>query len=171
MPRAGGTAGGTDVVIQGSGFLPGTRVYFGNSLLIPNGGLVVDPQTISGYAPAHPAGSASVTVQSPLGLATWSKSFEYQSPPQIASIFPSDGSRQEDTPVEVSGSNFSEATIIYLGQTLAAAVRLEYQSFFDDTKITGVVPRPNGLAWAWVWAFDANNGWTRLPDRFSWIAP
>ena len=168
-PQAGGTAGGTNVVIQGSGFVPGTRVYFGTNLLIPNGGIVVRPEIISGYAPAHVAGEVPVTVQSRLGFASWDNKFEYRLPPQISSITPPSGTQGEDTSVHATGKNFTTATIIYLGHTLAGAVPLANAWLVNDGEIDGVVPRGSGQAT--VWAFDPNTGWTSLPNGFSWIAP
>ena len=169
-PQAGGVAGGTNVVIRGSGFVAGSRVYFDDTPIIPDGGVVsADQQTITGYTPAHAAGPATVTVQSRLGLATWFASFEYQPPPQIASISPAYGLQGQDTPAQVSGANFTTSTIIYIGQVLAAAVPLANASCLSDTEIIGVVPGASGQAT--VWAFDANDGWTSLPDGFFWIAP
>ncbi len=169
-PESGGVAGGTNVVLRGSGFVPGSRTYFGDSLLVPDGGIVVDNQTITGYTPGYSTSAAvTVTVQSRLGFATWAYKFHYQLPPQIQSIVPSFGTQGESTPVTVSGANFTETTIIYLGQTLAGAVSLANASWKNPGEIDGVVPPASGQAW--VWAFDAANGWTRLPDQFSWIAP
>ena len=168
-PQAGGTAGGTNVVIKGSGFILGSRAYFGTSLLIPDGGIVVGNETITGYAPAHVAGAVPVTVQSRLGFATWDSKFEYQLPPQISSITPPSGKQGGDTSVHVLGKNFSETTLIYLGHTLAGAVPLANALWVSDGEIDGVVPAGSGQAT--VWAFDRNNGWTSLPNGFSWIAP
>jgi hypothetical protein len=168
-PPSGGVAGGTNVLIQGSGFVAGSRVYFGNSLLIPDGGIWVNAGTITGYTPAHIAGSASVIVQSRLGFAEWNHKFDYHLPPQIASISPSFGIQGEDTQVQVLGTNFTTATIIYLGQTLAGARPLARTSWQSDEEIRGVVPSSSGQAT--VWAFDVNNGWTSLPNGFSWIVP
>jgi hypothetical protein len=169
QPQFGGVDGGTNVVIQGSGFVPESRVYFGNDLLIPNGGIILDQQTISGYAPAHIAGSVPVTVTSRLGFASWNQEFDYQIPPQISSINPAFGPEGEETRVSVVGTNFTRNTIIYLGHALDSAVALTGAYFANDTEIDGVVPRGSGQAT--VWAFDANNGWTSLPNGFSWIAP
>jgi len=168
-PLAGGMAGGTNVVIQGSGFVPGSRAYFGTSLLIPDGGIVVNTEIITGYTPAHFAGPAPVTVQSRLGFASWDHKFEYQLPPQIASISPSVAAPGRDTPVRVLGASFTATTIIYLGQTLARATPLARALWRSAEEITGVVPGSSGKAT--VWAFDPNNGWTSLPDGFSWTVP
>jgi hypothetical protein len=162
-------AGGTNVLIQGSGFVAGSRAYFGNSLLIPDGGIVVSTEIITGYTAAHIAGSAPVIVQSRLGFAEWDHKFEYQLPPQIASISPSFGIQGQDTRVQVRGTHFTTATIIYLGQTLASARPLARTSWQSDTEISGVAPSSTGQAT--VWAFDVNNGWTSLPNGFSWIVP
>jgi hypothetical protein len=168
-PPSGGVAGGTNVLIQGSGFVAGSRVYFGNSLLIPDGGILVNAGTITGYTPSHIAGSAPVIVQSRLGFAEWDRKFEYHLPPQIASISPSVGMQGEDTQVQVRGTHFTTVTIIYLGQTLASARPLARTSWQSDEEIRGVVPSSSGQAT--VWAFDVNNGWTSLPNGFSWIVP
>jgi hypothetical protein len=167
-PQSGGVAGGTNVVIRGSGLLAGSRAYFGDDLLIPDGGVVVDNQTITGYTPAHSSAVAvPVTVQSRLGLATWARKFQYQLPPQIQSIAPPSG--PPGTPVKVYGANFTNTTIIYLGKTLASAAGLAKVVWIGAGEIDGVVPPGNGQAT--VWAFDAANGWTSLPYGFTWIAP
>ena len=171
-PQFGGVEGGTNVVIQGSGFEAGeagSRAYFGTSLLIPNGGIVVSPEIISGYAPAQSAGFVLVTVRSLLGPATWDQKFEYRPRPHISLITPAVGLQGEDTPVQVTGTNFTKTTIIYLGQALANAVALTGVTSATDTEIDGVVPGGSGQVT--VWAFDPDNGWTSLPNGFSWIAP
>jgi hypothetical protein len=169
-PQTGGVAGGTNVVIVGSGFVPGSRAYFDNIPLIPDGGIVVDGQTITGYAPAHPApGSVPVKVQSRLGVAWLASAFEYQPRPQIERIVPPSGTQDQEMRVQVFGTNFTRNTIIYLGQTLADATPLAAQSWQSATEIDGVVPGSRGQTTVWV--FDAGNGWTRLLDGFSWIAP
>ena len=170
MPQSGGVAGGTNVVLRGSGFVAGSRAYFGDSLLVPDGGIVLNQETITGYTPAHSfAAAVPVTVRSRLGFATWAYKFQYQLPPQIRSIVPSCGKQDEHTPVKVYGANFTETTIIYLGQTLAGAASLVSASWLDAGEIDGFVPPGSGQAW--VWAFDAANGWTRLSEQFSWIVP
>ena len=176
-PKYGGVDGGTNVVIQGSGFIPGTRVYFGTDLLIPNGGIIVDRQTISGYTPAHVKGpvpvkySVPVTVRSDLGFASWDQKFEYQPSPRILSIDPAFGQEGEETQVQIRGSNFTTNTIIYLGHDLANAVALAGANFANDTEIDGVVPPGSGQVT--VWALDPNTGWSSLlePNGFSWNAP
>jgi hypothetical protein len=84
-PNAGPTTGGTDVVISGGGFGPDSRAYFGEALLFPNGGQVLENGTvISGYAPAHAAGKVTVKVVSSLGEVSLVKAFEYLDSPTEA---------------------------------------------------------------------------------------
>lgn len=168
-PASGGIAGGTNVVIQGSGFVVGSRVYFGTSLLVPDGGTVVDEHTITGYTPSNPAGATAVTMQSRLGFASWASQFQYQLPPHIGSIVPPYGTQNQDTHVRVFGTNFNKNTIVFFGQNLASAVRLVDAWLVDPGEIDGVVPGASGSAP--VWAFDADNGSTCLSYSFVWNAP
>jgi hypothetical protein len=110
-----------------------------------------------------------VKVQSRLGVASLESGFGYQPRPQIERIVPPSGTQDQETRVQVFGTNFTTKTIIYLGQTLADATSLAAQSWQGATEIDGVVPGSRGQTT--VWAFDAGNGWTRLLDGFSWIAP
>jgi hypothetical protein len=168
-PAVGGYKGGTNVVIRGSGFIVGSRVYFGNDLISPDGGILIDKGTIAGYAPAHPVGPATVTVRSRLGLTTSTERFQYQLPPQIEKVVPSSAVQGEMTAVSVFGTNFSASTLICLGPDLASATCLLRALWVNDKQIDGVVPSLPSPAT--VWAFDVNNGWTSLPDYFSWIEP
>ena len=50
-----------------------------------------------------------------------------------------------------------------------ALLALASATWIGAGEIDGVVPPGNGQAT--VWAFDSANGWTSLPDGFTWIAP
>jgi hypothetical protein len=167
-PTLGGIVGGTDVMIRGAGFHPGSQVYLGDLLLLPDGGTVLDQQTIVGRAPAHVAGLASVVVRNPLGSAQLRDAFRYLPPPQIDSISPEEGNRDGGTMIRVRGSGFTPQTLIFFGPSLVAAEPCEQQSFSDETEITGRAPAGRGATS--VWAFDPDLGWTRLPDGFRWSA-
>jgi IPT/TIG domain len=78
VPNVSPTSGGTDVIITGTGFDSDSRAYFGDSLLYPNGGTVLERGTIiSGYTPAHAEGEVTVKVVSRLGEVLLSKPFTY----------------------------------------------------------------------------------------------
>lgn len=77
-PNVSPTSGGTDVIITGTGFDSDSRAYFGDSLLYPNGGMVLERGTIiSGYTPAHAEGEVTVKVVSRLGEVLLAEPFIY----------------------------------------------------------------------------------------------
>jgi hypothetical protein len=165
-PSYGGLAGGTDVVIKGSGFLPGSSATLDGLPLFPNGGIVVNPSTLTGYVPPHRFGSAALVVNTPIGPTTQSVAFLYQQPPLIQEIEPNTGAAAGGTPLAISGEYFSEQTQIYFGLTLDSAVPLRAPHFLSDTSIGGL--SPFGTGQTTVWAFDAALGWTQLKNGFSW---
>jgi hypothetical protein len=168
-PARGGIVGGTDLVVRGAGFHPGTQVYVGDLLMLPGGGTIVDAQTIVGRAPAHAAGWATVLARTPIGDAMLPGAFEYRPPPQIETILPESGDPDGGTEFRVRGHGFSASTQIFFGDSLVSAEPCEDRVIVSDVEITGHAPAGQGNTS--VWAFDAELGWTRLPDGFAWKAP
>jgi hypothetical protein len=168
-PVRGGTAGGTDVVVSGSGFLPGVRVLVDGTPLLPDGGTLIDEQTISGRMPTHPAGAAALTLVSPLGEGDVSLDFFYADPPAINAIQPEEGDPAGGTPVRVIGKRFNADTEVLFGDTLAGAQFLTAPQVEKDGVITGVAPAGRGRTSVWV--FDSALGWDRLVDGFGWSVP
>ena len=167
-PPSGGTAGGTDVIIKGSGFLPGSWATLDGALLVPDGGIVVDSNTLSGYVPAHEAGGAALVVHTPIG-ATPSVMFTYLPPPTILAITPNTGEPTGGTQVTITGQYFSDQTQIYFGPTLDGAIPLQEPLVLSDRSIGGFSPLGTGQTS--VWAVDGELGWSQLPDGFSWSSP
>ena len=168
-PDTGGTAGGTDIVIVGTGFPPGSQATLDGELLFPNGGIVVDEYTMSGHVPAHDAGPAKLMVHTPLGDATGTWVFTYQPPPLITSITPDTGAAAGGTAVAITGTNFSASTRIYFGPTLDSALPLEELFLQSNTSIVGRAPAGNGQTT--VWALDGMLGFTKLQGAFTWGTP
>lgn len=168
VPARGGTSGGTDVVISGSGFLPGSRAFVGGLPLIPDGGIVVDEQTISGRVPAGVAGPRSISVRTPLGMPQLPDAFVYYPAPQIEAISPETGDPEGATLVRIRGESFTRQTQIYFGGSLVASVPLAAATFVDEGEIQGLAPGGRGRTT--VWAFDPELGWTRLTDGFVWMS-
>jgi hypothetical protein len=165
-PATGGARGGTDVVVRGVGFRPGTRVMFGTTALEPDGGLMLDESTIVGKTPAHPSGATVVRVFTSLGESPASGSFEYLAAPTLAAIEPARGPDRGGSQVVVRGRNFTAATQIFFGETLASAVPLQQPRRIDATEIRGLAPA--GLGSTSIFAVDPNAGWATLPDGFAW---
>lgn len=74
-PITGPAAGGTDVLLRGSGFSGATVVKFGttNATAI----IVVDDEAIVATSPAHAAGAVNVTVTTPAGVSTSTATYTY----------------------------------------------------------------------------------------------
>ena len=168
-PESGGTGGGTDVVILGSGFLAGSGVTIDGQLLFPEGGIVVDEYTISGRMPAHREGAVDFFVHTPLGDTPGALSFTYLPPPAIALIAPDTGAPAGGTAVSITGVNFSADTRIYFGLTLDLSVPLADQFVQSNSSIIGRAPAGTGQTT--VWAFDDALGFTKLQGGFTWSSP
>jgi hypothetical protein len=167
-PTLGGIAGGTDLVLRGNGFVPGTRVYVGGLLLLPDGGTIMDSQTIFGRTPPHSEGPATVLVRTPIGEVPLTDIFLYAQPPQIETIQPEIGD-PDGGPFRVRGQRFTKSTQIFFGDSLAGAEPCEVQMVNSDTEIEGTAPAGRGRTS--VWAFDPDLGFSRLPDGFGWGTP
>ena len=169
-PSRGGTTGGTDIVITGSGFLDGSQASLDGVLLFPNGGIVAkDHNTLSGHVPAHAEGSPSVIVQTPIGVALGTVVFRYLPPPLVATIAPDTGTLAGGTKVLLTGENFTADTRIYFGSTLDSAVPLSNLSLQSERMILGSTPAGSGQTTVWAW--DEALGFTRLLNGFTWRAP
>jgi hypothetical protein len=165
-PTSGGTMGGTDVVITGNGFVPGSTATLDGVPLFPDGGLYVDANTLSGHVPPHEQGGAALVVHTPLGDTKGAVVFQYLPAPQILAITPNLAEATGGTSVSITGKNFSQQTRIYFGTTLSSALPLVQPSLKNDTLIAGLAPAGNGPAT--VWAFDADLGFTVLEHAFTW---
>lgn len=85
LPVAGPIEGGTAVTLVGSGFVAGAKVTFGAPAA--TGVAVSSAAAIAALAPAHAAGSVSVTVTNPDGLsATLVNAYTYEAPAAPAII-------------------------------------------------------------------------------------
>jgi photosystem II stability/assembly factor-like uncharacterized protein len=78
-PASGPVAGGTKVIVTGSGFTEGAKVRFGG--IAATAVTVINPSLISATVPAHAAGSVDVSVGTEGTIATSSKAFTYAEPP------------------------------------------------------------------------------------------
>jgi hypothetical protein len=166
-PESGSTLGGTDVVVEGNGFLPGTQVVMGNRILKST---VVDEHSIATRTPAsEAAGVVAVTVIGPLGESALANGFRYQEPPAIGAISPETGDPAGGTVVRVFGHGFGDDTRVYFGDDLADCQPLLTPIRVSDTEITGVAPAGQGRTSVWV--FDDELGWSTLPGGFGWSKP
>jgi hypothetical protein len=82
-PATGTIAGGTKVVLTGSGFTPGATVRFGG---VPATGVTfISANLVTAIVPAHAAGNVDVAVNAGGVTTTSAAAFTYAQPPPVPS--------------------------------------------------------------------------------------
>lgn len=134
-PGSGSAAGGTQVTIIGSGFVPGVRVAIGG-VPATNVNLVNSTQ-ITVTTPSGAVGVAPVMVTSPTGsFGGVSNGFTYlAATPQLTSVAPSEGLLVGGTPTTLTGSGFVVGATVTIGGQPARNVVVT-----SPTTITAVTP-------------------------------
>ena len=120
---SGPVAGGTKVTITGSNFSTVKSVKFGTT---PAAAFSSTSSTsMSATAPAHTAGTVTISVTTPGGTSTATSHASYRfipSVPAVSGISPASGTPSGGTTVTVSGSGFTGATKVSFGSTTGTAV-------------------------------------------------
>ena len=135
-PNFGPEAGGTSVVITGTGFTAATAVKFGTTNATSY--VVNSTNQITAVSPAG-TGSVTVSVTTANGTGTSSGTFSYQPAPSISGLSPSSGPAVGGTSVVITGTGFSAATAVKFGTTNATSYVVN-----SATQITAVSPAGTG---------------------------
>ncbi|GAB6900663.1 beta strand repeat-containing protein [Kineosporia succinea] len=133
QPGSGPEAGGSAVVVTGTGFTGASDVYFGS---VPATSFSVDSDTrITAVSPAG-SGTVDVTVRTAgvTSATSVADGFTYYPPPQIVTVLPPSGPAAGGTEVTLSGSGFTGATGVLVGPD-PATFRV-----VDDSTIVLTVP-------------------------------
>lgn len=136
-PNAGPTAGGTTVVITGTGFAaaPGTgAVRFGAS----NATYTINSNTqITATSPANSAGTYDITVTTPGGTSATSAQdqFTYVGSPTVTALSPTSGPTSGGQTVVITGTNLATASAVTFGGTAATGFTVN-----SSTQITATSP-------------------------------
>ncbi|MEU7764831.1 ice-binding family protein [Nocardia sp. NPDC049190] len=131
-PASGPAAGGTVVVLTGTNLTGVTAVSFGGT---PATSFTVNSSTqITAVAPAHSAGTVSVTVTAPGGTSN-GVAFTYIAVPTLTSITPSSGPPSGGTVVVLTGTGLTGVTAVSFGGTPATLFTVN-----SDTQITVLTP-------------------------------
>ena len=120
-PSAGPLSGGVSVVISGENLSTASAVDFGATPAV----VVSAASTqVTVTAPAHAAGTVSVTVTTPKGTSTASNAarFTYDAVPTISSLTPTSATTTGGTSVVISGTNLSTESGVDFGATPAVVV-------------------------------------------------
>jgi RHS repeat-associated protein len=122
-PHAGPIAGGNQVRILGTGFLPGvTQVLFGSTSATAV--TFATPTEVLCTAPAGSAGVVDVKVTTPAASDVLTASYTYLPPPTIATVQPRKGHTAGADSVTITGTNFdtSSETTVRIGGAAASGV-------------------------------------------------
>jgi uncharacterized protein YhjY with autotransporter beta-barrel domain len=136
-PTSGSTAGGTVVVVTGTGFTGATAVKFGTVAAATF--TVNNDDQVTATAPAGAAGAVDITVTTPSGTSPTGTvdRFTYATPivPAVTGLSPTTGPTPGGTSVVVTGSGFTGATAVKFGATAATAFTVN-----SDSQITATSP-------------------------------
>jgi IPT/TIG domain len=136
-PSGGTVAGGTSVVITGTGFTGATAVTFGGVAATIG---TVSATSITATTPAHGAGAVNVQVTTPAGTGTGGNLYTYgASLPTVTSISPTSGTTLGGTIVTITGTGFSGTPLVTINGIAAGNVIVT-----SPTTLTAVTPAGTG---------------------------
>lgn len=167
-PTSIATSGGTTVSIFGTHFLQGATVKFDS--LSATGVSVVSDTQITAIAPAHAAGTATITVTNPDNQ-TATSTITYIVPgPSITSLSPQSGPNSGGTRITISGSGFASGATVSIGTRAATIVSVTDSQIVATTPLG---PADEQLALAQDVIVTNPDGTTAtLPHSFNWtLAP
>ncbi len=160
-PSSGPLAGGTSVVITGTGFTGTSAVSFGGTAATS---YRVDSATqITAVAPAGSAGTVAVAVTTTGGTASASGTFTYTAAPTITTVAPSSGPLAGGTSVVITGTGFTGASTVSFGGTAATGYTVD-----SATQITAVAPA--GSAGTVAVAVTTTGGTASASGTFTYVA-
>jgi hypothetical protein len=163
-PTSGPVAGGTVVIIQGSGFTEASKVLFGPTV---SNFMVNSDTQITAYSPAG-SGTVHVTVTTPKGTSVTSiaDQFTYLPVPTVTSIAPTSGPVAGGTTVTITGSGFTGVSKVLFGSTVSIF------TVNSSTQITVISPAsPAGMVHVTV-ITPGGTSVTSTADQFTYrVAP
>jgi hypothetical protein len=114
-PTKGPSAGGWPVTITGTGFVAGMTVNVAGGATPCQPVTVQSQTTATCIMPAHALGPANVTVTTPGGTSTQTKTVFYVDAPEVTSVAPARGPLAGGTVVTLTGSSFFAVSSITVG--------------------------------------------------------
>jgi hypothetical protein len=145
LPPRGASAGGTPVLLEGSGFLRDfagsgsaarsqTTIRFGSNQV--QDFQIIDDRTIELRTPPGVAGATSVSVQNPNGRFVCNSCFTYFDELVVTSFSPREGPVAGGTVVTLTGQGFTEDTHVLFGASSSPRV-----TFVSSTELRALAPR------------------------------
>ena len=164
-PNTGPEAGGTSVIITGTGFIGATAVQFDGTAATS---FTISSSTqISATVPAG-TGVVDVTVTTPLGGTSATSSadqFTYVAAPTVTGLSPNSGPAAGGTSVIITGMGFIGATAVQFGGTAATSFTVD-----SATQITATAPAGTGVVDMTVTITGGATSATSSADQFTYVA-
>jgi hypothetical protein len=161
-PDRGPARGGTEVIIDGDGFVEGTEVRFAGSLARST---FVDANRLTAVVPAGEPGPIEVLVRNAFGEVRLPGGYTYFEDLVVLDLEPRWGPVAGGTEVGFRGAGLVEGGRVVFGEAEAAILRSE----LDRTRL--VVETPGGRAGLVNVALENVNGTWRGQDAFLYVDP
>jgi len=125
-PDHGPCAGGGNVTISGTNFPVPPGVWFGNARATINNPPAPTPTSISVVVPGQQAGTVEVVVSNPAHTLKSTPNqpwdlYTYADQPGVTGVSPASGPATGNTPVTITGTNFTSFTAVSFGADLATS--------------------------------------------------
>jgi len=160
-PDAGPASGGTNVTINGTGFVKGTTTMDFGTAAATNVTYVSATQ-ITATSPAG-TGTVDVTVTTPGGTSTTSAADKFSYIPAVTSVTPDAGPATGDTDVTINGASYvAGATTVDFGTVAATNV-----TYVSPSQITATSPAGAGVVDVTVTTTGGTSP-TSAADKFSY---
>jgi IPT/TIG domain-containing protein len=177
-PASGGTAGGTSVLLAGTGFAFGATVTVGGAAATVGG---LGATAISITTPAHAAGASDVVVTNPDGQqATLAGGFTFVAPPAppvLQAVSPASGDVAGGTSVILAGTGFAGAAGVTFGGAAATVTGASATSLTVTTPagvagaVDVAVTNPDGQGSTLAAAFTYTSAPVGQPPAFDGLTP
>ena len=163
-PTYGGTIGGTVVTITGTSFMGVSIIKFGGSKV--KSLRVIDDTTITCVTAARTtSGPVDITVQNSVGISDAFLSFTYIMTPKITSISPNFGSTTGGNTVTITGTDFTGATEVMVGDLSCASITVVNSTTMTCITPARISPGPVGII------VTTGGGQSKKSSPFTYIVP
>ena len=163
-PSYGGTVGETIVTITGKSFTGVSSVLFGG--LKVKSLRVIDDTTITCVTAARTTpGPVNITVQNSIGISNVFSSFTYIITPKITGISPNFGSTTGGNTVTVTGTDFTGATEVTVGDISCATITVIDNNTLTCITPAQIAPGPVGII------VTTGGGSSKKSSPFTYILP
>jgi hypothetical protein len=157
---SGPASGGTEIVVEGTGFIENATEMLIDGRSVPT--LWLSSTTLQGTTDKHDPGGALVTVATAGAESEKSLPFTFIGGPIIRIVCPLHGPLAGGTRVTILGNNFRDQTLIYFGG------KPIMRTFASPNKIDGIVPAGSMVGPVSISATDPVSGFFGYGEPFTY---